>query len=283
VAEAFGLGDILRTKPIDITKGATGQEQAQQRYAVVLSTIAEMIESSSTTAANITQALAKIRDSFKDGKFDSTDSFSDGKDVFSSILETKTKVINNNVISGKIDAAVKTVIVNDTNEKLLAIAPPTQVPSSPATPETTNPGSSNEESYIPPIPETATLSDTDKAKSILLQARALQTSLNSMQNPAQSFGTQLNTVNKVWNDRSSLLALYLTAIIQDVGGQLGNSIKGAVTDQVVNLNTTQGVSCYRDAQSTLKTEVYDYNTQTSSVQNASCYVYSILHCIRQQT
>lgn len=247
VAGAFGLGDILRTKPIDITKGVTGQDSAQQSYAVALSTIAEMIKSSSTTAANTTQALAKIRDSFKDGKFDSADSFSGNKDVFSSILETKTAVINNNVISGKIDAAVKTVIVNDNSEKTTSYKP-------------------NEGGYTPPVVETAVASDIDRAKSILSQARALQTSINSMQNPAQSFSTQLNTINNVWNDRSSLLGLLLTEIIQNVGGQLGSSIKTAVTNQEVNIQSTQRVWCNPDDGSTLTAAT------GTSVQKSTCSV-----------
>lgn len=247
VAGAFGLGDILRTKPIDITKDATGQDAAQQSYAVALSTIAEMIKSSSTTAANTTQVLAKIRDSFKDGKFDSADSFGDNKDVFSSILETKTEVINNNVISGKIDAAVKTVIVNDTSDKTTSYKP-------------------SEGGYTPPVVETAVTSDIDRAKSILSQARALQTSLNSMQNPAQSFGTQLNTVGNVWNDRSSLLGLLLTEIIQNVGGQLGSTIKTSVTNQEVNIQSTQRVWCNADDGSTLTVAT------AGSVQKSTCSV-----------
>lgn len=254
VAATFGLGDILRTRPIDITKGIAGQDQSEQNYALALSVVAEMVKQSSTNAAGTTQALAKLRNSFLDGKFDSTDSFSGNKDVLTSILETKTAVLNNNVISGKIDAQVKTIILNDTADKQTSYKPA--------------------EGYTPPVVETAVANDIDKAKAIVAQARALQSSISSMESPAQSFTNQIDTVSKVWNDRSSLLSLYLTEIIQDVGGQLGNSIKGAVTDQVVNLNTTQGMSCYPDAQSTLKTNVYDYNTQTSSVQNASCYVYN---------
>lgn len=254
VAGAFGLGDILRTKPIDITKGVTGQDSAQQSYAVALSTIAEMIKSSSTTAANTTQALAKIRDSFKDGKFDSADSFSGNKDMFSSILETKTAVINNNVISGKIDAAVKTVIVNDNSEKTTSYKP-------------------SEGGYTPPVVETAVASDIDRAKSILSQARALQTSINSMQNPAQSFSTQLNTVSNVWNDRSSSYMIYLTEIIKDVSSKLGGEIKGAVNDIAIQIGTTSGISCYPDANGTLTMNLYNSNTQTTSLQKASCGVY----------
>ncbi len=255
VAGAFGLGDILRTKPIDITKGATSQDTAQQSYAVALSTIAEMIKSSSSTAANTTQALAKIRDSFKDGKFDSADSFSGNKDVFSSILETKTAVINNNVISGKIDAEVKTVIVNDTSDKTTSYKP-------------------SESGYTPPVVETAVATDMDKAKSILSQARALQTSINGMQNPAQSFGTQLNTVSNVWNDRSSLLGLLLTEIIQNVGGQLGSTIKTSVTNQEVNIQSTQRVWCNADDGRTLTvaTGINTINSQKSTCSVIPNYV-----------
>lgn len=253
VAGIFGLGDILRTRPIDITKGIAGQDQSEQSYALALSAVAEMVNKSSTNATGATQALAKLRNSFLDGKFDSTDSFSGNKDVLTSILETKTAVLNDNVISGKIDAQVKTIILNDTTDKQTSYKPA--------------------EGYTPPVVETAVANDIDKVKAIVAQARALQSSISSMESLAQSFSNQIDTVSKVWNDRSSLMAVYLSEIIQDVAAQLGSGITGSVTDQSVIINTTQSLSCYPDSNGTLKVSLYNNTNQTTSVQNASCQVY----------
>ncbi len=264
ISTSFGVPDILTTKPLDATQDNTTADTNQQRLAAALATVAEMLytykPSTSTTtksAGDFTEALTKLRDSFKDGKFDNNDSFKDAngndKPVMQSIIDTKTAVLANNVISGTISAQVKTEVENEVAEKDAAIK------------------QSSTGEYKPPVVETALLDDMGKAKAIVAQARALGTSLTSMQTPAQNFSTQMETVNKVWNDRSSLIGLYLAEIIQDVGAQLGSSITTAVTDRAVTINTTEALFCYSNPSSTLNSQTVNNTTVVPATCNTTNY------------
>jgi hypothetical protein len=223
ISTSFGVPDILLTKPRDATQDNSAADANEQRLAAALATVAEMLyqykssAGATKTAADFTAALTKLRDSFKDGKFDNTDTFqkADGTatSVLQSVIDTKTAVLANNVISGKISAQVKTEVENEVADKVASL-------------------STGNGTYTPPVISTALLGDTDKAKAIVAQARALGTSLTSMQTPAQNFSTQLETVNKVWNDRSSLMGLYLGGLIESIGYELDNNINAVGTYEI---------------------------------------------------
>jgi len=264
ISTSFGVPDILSTKPRDATQDNSTADANEQRLAAALATVAEMLyqykpttTTTTKSASDFTEALTKLRDSFKDGKFDNTDAFKDkdGNDlpVMQSIVTTKTAVLVNNVISGKISTQVKTEVENEAAEKDAAIK------------------ASETGEYKPPVVETALLDDMGKAKAIVAQARALGTSLTSMQTPAQNFSTQMNTVNKVWSDRSSLMGLYLAEIIQDVGAQLGSSITTAVTDRAVTINTTEALFCYPNPSSTLNSQTVNSTTVVPATCNTTNY------------
>jgi hypothetical protein len=261
ISTSFGVPDILLTKPRDATQDNSTADANEQRLAAALATVAEMLyqykptttttTTTTKSASDFTEALTKLRDSFKDGKFDNRDAFKDkdGNDlpVMQSIVATKTAVLANNVISGKISTQVKSEVETEVTEKITIL-------------------STGNGTYTPPVVETALLDDMGKAKAIVAQARALGTSLTSMQTPAQNFSTQMDTVGKVWTDRNSLMGLYLTEIIQDVGAQLGNSIKEAVSNQGVTIQSTQQVWCNPDPQSTLSVAT------SSNIQKSACTV-----------
>ncbi len=169
VSKVVGI-DVLKIAPMDITKISEGSEE-QRVYGAFLAAAGKL---AADDAGGLAAGLTKLTDSFKDGKFTAEDDFSISSFIAAARVEAEHAKIKSPQLE-KIIATIEAQTDKDGN-------------------------------FDPEPSSTATAPPVDKAKALVKDIRTWVSSVNNLSDPAKAFDADVETIAKVMNSNSTVLA-----------------------------------------------------------------------------